>query len=82
MFRVPLRCVVVPLAATAYKTAPLPLPLAPDVIVNQAALLVAVQAQPAADVTVTVPFDAAPPTDTLAGEMDQLHGAEKANVLD
>ena len=32
-----------------YATVPLPLPVAPDVIVSQAALLVAVQAHPAGD---------------------------------
>jgi hypothetical protein len=37
----------------------LPLPLAPEAIVSQAALLVAVQLQPALAVTVTVPVVAA-----------------------
>jgi hypothetical protein len=40
-------------------TTPLPLPLAPEAIVSQAALLVAVQLQPVPAVTVTVPVVAA-----------------------
>jgi hypothetical protein len=41
------------LAATVYWTVPLPLPLAPVVIVIQASLLVAVQAQPLVTITLT-----------------------------
>jgi len=43
------------LVDTPYCTAPLPVPDAPDVIVRNAALLVAVQEQPAGVVTVTEP---------------------------
>ena len=39
--------------ATDHKTTPLPLPLLPDVIVIQLALLVAVQAQPPPAITLT-----------------------------
>ena len=48
---------------------PLPLPLPPEVIVIQGALLVAVQAQPAAVVTPTLPVPPLPGTDALVGEM-------------
>src|SRR6476620_11257132 len=51
-------------AAALYATVPLPLPLAPEVIVSHAALLVAVQAHPAALVTGTLPVP--PPAGTLA----------------
>ena len=51
-------------AAALYHTVPLPLPLAPEVIVSHAALLVAVQAHPAALVTGTLPVP--PPAGTLA----------------
>jgi hypothetical protein len=61
--RVPLREVVVVLAAALKVTVPLPLPLAPAVTVIQAALLAAVQAQPAGIVTATEPV--APPVATL-----------------
>jgi len=54
MVTVPLRAVPV-LVDTPYCTAPLPVPDAPDVIVMNAALLVAVQEQPAVVVTATVP---------------------------
>ena len=56
------------LAATEYPTVPLPLPLAPLVIVSQLALLVAVQPHPLVVVTPTV---AAPPLavgDALVGD--------------
>src|SRR5688500_17987318 len=82
MFRLPDREDVELLAATLYATEPLPDPLAPPVTVIQGAPLVAVQAHPASEVTVTAPVDALPPTDTPAGEMDQLHWAENASVLD
>src|SRR5690349_8817248 len=42
-------------AAALYATVPLPVPLAPDVIVSHDALLVAVQAHPAALVSATLP---------------------------
>jgi hypothetical protein len=61
---------------------PLPVPLAPPVIVIHDALLVAVHAQPVTLVRATLPVEAAPLTDTLVGESDALHGDEKANVFD
>ena len=82
MLRFPCRCAVVVLAATAYDTTPLPVPPPPAVMVNHAAPLVAVHAQPLTAVTVTLPFDAPPPTDTLPGEIDELHGDVNANVLE
>ena len=55
-------------AAIVKSTDPLPVPLAPDVIVNHAALLTAVHAQPAVVVTVTVvPGPPAAPIDWLVG---------------
>ena len=48
---VPVRAAVPVFAAIEKVTLPFPLPLAPDVIVSQASLLVAVQLQPAAVVT-------------------------------
>jgi hypothetical protein len=56
MVIVPARAVVVALASTAYETVPLPLPLAPFVMVIHGALLAAVHAHDAAfAVTATVP---------------------------
>ena len=54
MVIVPIRCGPV-LAATVNCTVPLPLPLTPLEIVIHATLLVAVQAQPVAVVTLTEP---------------------------
>ena len=51
---VPARCVVPVFAAIEYPTVPLPLPLAPEVIVIHGTLLDAVHAHPAAAVTVDV----------------------------
>jgi hypothetical protein len=58
---VPVRCTVVPLAATENVTVPLPEPLAVPVTVIQLTLLVAVHAQPAV-VTVNEPV---PPSDGM-----------------
>jgi hypothetical protein len=69
-------------AATEYDTVPLPLPDAPAVIVIHDAALVADHGQPGTPVTVTDPVEAAPPTDTLVGEIEELHGEENANVFD
>ncbi len=53
-------------AATVKSTEPPPLPVAPDVIVNQGALLVAVQLQPAdAETTICVPAPPAAPIDCV-----------------
>jgi hypothetical protein len=59
---VPLRAVDA-FAAALNATDPLPLPDAPDVTVNQVSLLVAVQAQPVAAVTATVPVPPVAVTD-------------------
>src|SRR5262245_3662274 len=74
---VPVRGVVVRFAATAYPTVPLPVPLDPDVTVNQVgALLVAVQVQlPTDDVTPTAPVVAAAPGDALVASNVNVHGA-------
>ena len=57
-------------------TGPLPVPVAPAVTVIQAALLVAVHAQPVAAVTGTLaPVDAAAATLAVAGESVGAHGA-------
>ena len=54
-------------AAMLMPTVPLPLPLAPELIVIQLARLVAVQAQPDPAVTLTLVVLAPPPTDRLVG---------------
>ena len=59
---VPVRAVVAGLAVALKATVPLPLPLAPDVIVNQDVVVEAVQAQLEAAVTPTLPVDAVAPT--------------------
>jgi hypothetical protein len=53
MVRVPVRDVVLVLAATLYPTVPLALPLAPEVIVIQLALLTAVHVHPVPALTAT-----------------------------
>ena len=55
----PARAVGSPCSAIVNVTDPLPLPLAPDVIVNHASLLAAVHAQPV--VVVTATFVPGPP---------------------
>ena len=57
------------LAAAVYPTLPLPLPLAPLVIVTHDAALVAVQVHPLVVVTVTVPVPPVAVSDRLAGEI-------------
>ena len=51
----PVRSAEVELAATEYVAVPLPLPLAPPLIVSHELLLVADQVQPPAAVTDTLP---------------------------
>jgi hypothetical protein len=58
------------LAATEKLTVPLPVPVAPAVMVIQASLLVAVQAQPAAAVTLVEPAPPAAAMVWLAGLME------------
>ena len=73
MVAVPVRADVPVLAATFTETGPPPVPLAPLVMVSQAVLLVAVQAQVAAVVTLTV---AVPPVATAVlddGLMEYAH---------
>lgn len=62
-------------AATLIATVPLPVPLAPEVIDNQDALVVAVHVHPAAAVTAIGP--AAPPAapvDKVVGLIEYVHG--------
>jgi hypothetical protein len=66
---VPVRGVVVVLAATLNVTMPLPEPLAPPVMVIQLALLEAVQAHPPEVVTVTEPVPPSDSTDRDVGEI-------------
>ena len=63
-------------AATLNRTVPLPTPEAPEMIVSQDSLLVAVHVQVAAADTETLnPLDPPAPTDWLAGLMDDTeHG--------
>jgi hypothetical protein len=60
------------------RTDPFPVPVAPDVTVMNAALLVAVHAQPAPAVTVTVPWAAAGPMFASVGEIEYVQGAAPA----
>lgn len=66
----PVRLDVVPFAATLYDTVPLPLPGVPPVTVIHDAPLDAVQVQPAATVTETVPGP--PPAATVTLVADRL----------
>ena len=65
---VPVRCAPV-FAATVTPTAPLPEPVAPEVIVIHGALLAAVHVQPAVVVTMTVPDDPALDGVSLIGDI-------------
>ena len=58
------------LAATVNDTDPVPLPVAPDVMLIQLSLLTADHEQPAAALTVRLPFPPAAGMDALAGEME------------
>ena len=62
------RAVVPVFAATLNATEPLPVPLAPLVIVTHVTGLVAVQAQPVAAVTLTVPVPPLATTDAEVGD--------------
>src|SRR5438067_1472508 len=68
MLSVPVRELVLVLAATDHVTVPLPVPLA-GVQLSQAALLDGVQAQPVPPATLSVPLLAAEPGAALPGEM-------------
>jgi hypothetical protein len=69
---VPVRPVTLGLAATLNPTAPLPDPLAPDVIEIHGVAVVAVQAQPLSDVTLIVPVAAVAGADMLVGEIEYV----------
>jgi hypothetical protein len=71
---VPLRGVVVEFAVTLKVTEPLPVPVAPALMVIQPALLAAVQPQPADAVTATVPLPALAVMFADAGEIVGTHG--------
>ena len=74
MVSVPLRAPPV-LAATLNPTDPLPLPLAPDVMLIQEALVAAVHAHPLLVVTATgAPAPLAAPTDWLRGVIENVQG--------
>jgi hypothetical protein len=72
---VPVRDEVEVLAATVNATVPLPLPDAPLVTVIQAALLVAVQAQPLVVVTATVELSPAAGEFRLTGAIENVQAA-------
>jgi hypothetical protein len=79
---VPVRDVVAAFAAMSKMTEPLPFPFAPEVRVIHPALLVAVQAQPVAAVTVTVvPVVPAAATFADADEIVGAHGAAACVTL-
>ncbi len=72
---VPLRGVVLGLAAALNATVPFPLPLAPLVTVSQDVLLLTpVHEHPAAVVTLVEPVPPPATTDWLAGEIAYVHG--------
>ena len=79
---VPLRGVEDVFAVAAAVTLPVPLPLAPLLIVSQGTLEAAVQAQPVPAVTVALRLPPAAATDRLAGATAKVHGAENTNELD
>jgi hypothetical protein len=79
---VPVRAVGDVFAAIEYATFPLPFPVAPDVMVNQAESLPVVQAHPVVADTITDPVVDEGPTDTLTGASDAPHWAEKTNVFE
>ena len=70
---VPVRADVDPLAAMLNVVVPLPLPLAPAVMVIQDALLVAFQVHPLPAVTVVLPVPPPDPTVWEVGEIDGAH---------
>lgn len=71
---VPVRGELAVFAAMENATPPLPLPVAPDVIVSHAALLAAVQVQPASVVTVLLLEVAAAPGLSEVGETVKVQG--------
>ena len=77
---VPDRLVVAVLAATLNAVVPGPVPLAPAVTLIHAALLAAVQAQPAPAVTVLLPVPAAAVNVWLLGEIEYAHAARLRHI--
>ena len=75
MVKVPVRGEVAVLAAMEKATEPLPLPLAPDVMVSQASLLVAAQVQPVVVVTVALLEPAAAVGLSEVGDTVKAQGA-------
>jgi hypothetical protein len=73
--RVPVRGDADAFAPMLKTTAPLPFPLAPDVIDNQEALLVAVQLQPAEVLTLATLDPALAGELTDVGATENVHGA-------
>ncbi len=63
MVNVPVRLVELLFALALYLTVPLPVPLAPDVTLIHDALLTAVQEHPDCEVTVSLRFTPAQPTE-------------------
>ena len=61
-------------------TGPVPLPFAPDVIVNQFAGLLAVHPQPVAALTVTDPLEADAASDPLVADSVGVHGVAPSCV--
>ena len=79
---VPVRGVDAVVAAAVKLTDPLPVPLAPALMVSHATLLVADHPHPAPAVTPTVPLPPAAATDCDTGEINGAHGGVNAKVLD
>ena len=76
MVMVPLWALVPALAAALKATLPLPVPLAPEVTVNQDVLLLtAVHAHVLPAVTATLPVPPEAPSDWLVGEIEYEHAA-------
>jgi hypothetical protein len=72
---VPVRVDPVVFAAMVNATEPGPVEFAPLVMVSQDALLVAVQAQPAGVVTLTLPLPAAAAADNVFAEREVVHAS-------
>ncbi len=64
------------LAATEYLTVPMPVPLAPEVMVIHELLLTAVHGQAEVVLTFTVPVPPTAPKDSLIGEIEYTQGTE------
>lgn len=77
----PVRRAPVLFAATEKLTVPLPLPLAPDVIVIHGALLTAVHAQPTGALTLEVPLPPPAGNEWFIGETEQLPILKVAAVV-